>query len=163
MIVLVITFISFIFEYVFNFLFHNSIFLPLTILTTLVLLEPYFDKKKNLYYVYSFIIGFLYDFVYTGNYFMDSGLFLIVAVVASFISSNMPNNFFVFLIKLLFLIAFYRVLSFLLFFVNGMIDFSFSLLFKSIYCSLVLNVFYGIILYFILYFVFKKFGFKRIK
>ena len=160
MIILIVSLISFIFEYVFNFLFHGSIFSPLVILTSIILLEPYFCKDRKRYFVYCFLIGFFYDLIYTGNYFLDSGLFLFIGIFVCFINSNMSNNFFVFLLELLFLIVFYRVFSFFIFFINGFVPF--SLFFKSIYCSFLLNIIYGTFLYFVLCFVSKKLHIKRI-
>jgi len=160
MIILVVSIISFILEYVFNCFFHGSIFVPLVILTSIILLEPYFCKDRKKYFIFCFVIGFLYDLIYSGNYFLDSGLFLLIGVIVCYINGNMSNNFFVFLIELLFLIIFYRVSSFCIFFVNGFIPF--SLLFRSIYCSLLLNVIYGGFMYFILYFVSKGLHIKRI-
>lgn len=162
MIVLIVTFLAFILEFVFNIYFYDSIFLPLIILTSLILVEPFFKGNSNRYYIYCFLVGFLYDFVYTGNYFMDAGLFLLVGIMACIISFYMPNNFLVFMLKLFFLIIIYRLCSFIFFSLNGIVDFSFGVLFKCLYSSLILNVVYGIILYFILYFISKKFNVKRI-
>lgn len=162
MIILIVTFLSFVFEFVFNGLFYNSFFAPLVILTSLILVEPYFKRNKSKYYLYSFIVGFLYDLFYTGNYFMNSGIFLLVSVIVCFISSNMPNNLFVSMLEVILLIAFYRIFSYFIFFFNGMVNFSFMSIFKGIYSSLILNIIYGILLYFVLYYVSKKFKIKRI-
>lgn len=161
MIIFIVSFFSFVLEYVFNCFFHNSVFLPLVILTSLVLLRPYFKSSKS-YFIYCFLIGFLYDSIYTGNYFMNAGLFLIIGVLVSFISLNMPNNLFVSILEILVLVSLYRIFSFLFFFFNGVVSFSFKTIFESIYSSLILNIGYGIVLYFILYFVSKKFNIKRI-
>lgn len=162
MIIFIVTFFAFILEYIFNIYFSNSIFLPLIIFTSLVLVEPFFKGDKVKYYVYCFLIGFLYDYVYTGNYFLDSGLFLLVGVFVCLISFYMPNNFFVFILKMFLLIIFYRVCLYMFFCFNEVIIFSFSSLFKYLYSSLILNICYGSFLYFVLYFVSKKFHIKRI-
>lgn len=162
MIILIVTFLAFIMEFIFNRFLFDSLFLPLIILTTIILVEPYFKKNKNKYYVYAFVVGFLYDLVYTGNYFMNSGWFLLIAVLVCFVNSNIPNNLIASILELLVLIIIYRLCSYSLFLINDMVSFSFVVILRSIYSSLILNVCYGVILYFILYFISKKFNIKRI-
>lgn len=162
MIILIVTFFSFIMEFVFNRFLFNSLFVPLIILTTLILIEPYFKKNEKNYYIYAFVVGFLYDLVYTGNYFMNCGCFLLIAVLVCFVNSNIPNNLVASVLELLVFIIIYRLCSYFLFFVNGMVGFSFMVILRSIYSSLILNVCYGVVLYFILYFISKKFNIKRI-
>ncbi len=162
MIILIVTFLSFVLEYVVNGFFHGTIFSGLIIFSSLVLLEPFFKKNKEKFFIFCFILGFLYDFVYTGTYFMNAGIFLLVGVLISFINGITPNNFFVSVLELVLMIAFYRVITFLFFAVNGVIDFDFFLLFKSIYSSMLMNLIYGIFLYFVLYLVSRWFNVKRI-
>lgn len=162
MIIFIVSFLSFIFEYIVNLLFHGSILTGLIVFSSLVLLEPYFKKNNNRYFVFCFVLGFLYDFIYTGTYFMNAGLFLIVGFFVSYINSITPNNFLVSVLELILLIAIYRFFSFLFLCINGFIDFNFVLLFKSIYSSILVNLIYGAFLYFVLYLVSIKFHIKRI-
>ena len=162
MIIFVVTVFSFLLEYFVNLFFSNSIFLGLIIFSSMVLLQPYFKKNKNLYFLYCFFVGFLYDYIYTGVYFMDAGLFLLIGVVVDFINGITPNHLFVSLFELLILICFYRFLSFIFLCLNGVVVFDFSILFKCIYCSFLTNFIYGFVLYMILYLVSSKFHIKRI-
>ncbi len=162
MIILIVTFLSFILEYVVNGFFHGTIFSGLIIFSSLILLEPFFKKNKEKFFAFCFIVGFIYDFVYTGTYFMNAGIFLLVGVFVSFINSVTPNNFLVSVLELVLMILFYRVITFFFFAINGVVDFDFFLLFKSIYSSILMNLIYGIFLYFILYFVSCYFNVKRI-
>lgn len=159
--IIIVSFFSFVFDFIFNYFFKNSLFLPLIILTSVIVLRPYF-KKVNFYYLFCFIVGFLYDLLYTGNYFMSSAFFLIIGLLICFISANMPNNFFVSIFEVIVSIVLYRVMCFIFLFLNGIVSFSFELLFKSVYCSLIINIIYCIIMYFILYFISKKFKIERI-
>lgn len=163
MIIFLVSVLSFILEYVVNGFFHGSIFTGLIIFSSLVLLEPYFKKNKDFFYVYCFIIGFLYDLVYSGTYFLNAGVFLVIGVVVRYINRVTPNNFVVSILELIFLIGLYRVILFMYLGVNGFISMSFGILFRSFYCSLIINIVYGIILYFILYLISLKFNIKRIK
>lgn len=159
--IIIVSFFSFILDFVFCYFFKDSLFLPLIILTSIVILRPYF-KNVSFYYLFCFLIGLLYDLVYTGNFFMSSSFFLIIGLLICFISANMPNNIFVSIFEIIISVILYRLMSFLFLFVNGVVVFSFSNLFKSIYCSFITNIIYGFILYYILYFISKKFNIKRI-
>lgn len=162
MMIILVTVFAFILEFFLNSFLYNSIFVPLVVITSLVLLQPYFKKNNNRYYIYCFLVGFIYDLVYTGFYFMDASLFLIIAIMVNFINSNTLNNLFVSLLEILLLIVLYRFMSFLFLGINGVIVLSFDNLFKSIYSSLLTNILYGVILYFVLYLISKCFRIKRI-
>ena len=162
MIVFLVTFFSFIFEYFVNLISYDSIFIGLIIFSSMILLQPYFKNNRKVYLIYCFVLGFFYDLIYTGIYFMDAGLFLLVGVVVCFINDFTPNNFFVSLLELILLICFYRILSFVFLCINGVADFDFMILFRSIYCSILTNFLYGIVLYFVLYLISSKFHIKRI-
>ena len=113
--IIIFSFFSFIFDFVFNYFFKNSLFLPLIILTSVIALRPYF-KKVNYYYIFCFIMGFLYDLIYTGNYFMSSAFFLIIGLLICFISANMPNNVFVTVFQVVISISLYRFMCFIFMF-----------------------------------------------
>ncbi len=163
MIIFIVTFIAFILEYIVNGFFHGTILTGLIVFSSLILLEPYFRKNRNRYYIYCFVVGFIYDLVYTGTYFLDAGLFLFIGILICLINSFTPNNFIVTILELIVLIGFYRFLCFLFMFINGMIVFDFGIFFRSFYCSLIVNVIYGSILYFVLYLISLKFNIRRIK
>ena len=163
MIVFIVTFLSFILEYVVNGFFHGSILTGLIVFSSLVLLEPYFKKNKDKYFIYCFIVGFFYDLVYTGTYFLNSGLFLVIGICVSYINGVTPNNFIVTIFELVLMIGVYRIIGFIYFGFNGYVNMSFNILFKSFYCSLIINILYGIVLYFVLYLISLKFNIKRIK
>lgn len=162
MIIFIVTIFSFIFEYLVNLFSFNSIFVGLIIFTSMILLQPYFKKNKGLYFLYCFLVGFFYDFIYTGIYFMDAGLFLLIGVCVDFINEITPNNLILSLLELVVFICLYRILSFMFLYINDAIIFDLNILLKSIYSSILINVFYGFILYIILYFISTKFHIKRI-
>jgi len=162
MIIILVTVGAFVLEFFLNSFLNNSIFVPLLVVTSLILIQPYFKKNKSRYYVYCFFIGFVYDLVYTGFYFMDASLFLIIGVVVNYINENYSNNILILLLEILMLIVLYRFMSFVFLVINGVIGFSFYNLFRSIYSSLITNVLYGFILYIFLYLLSKHFKIKRI-
>ena len=162
MIIFIVSFLSFIFEYIVNGFFHGTIFSGLIVFSSMILLEPYFKKDKNKFFIFCFVLGFLYDLIYCGTYFLNAGLFLTIGVVISFINRVTPNNFIVTILELVFLICIYRILSFMFMFVNGIVAFDLNILCKSIYYSLITNIIYSSVLYLSLYLISLKFKIRRI-
>ena len=154
--------LSFAFEFLFNSFFYNSLFLPLCCLVSLILVEPFFNKDKSRFLIVCFLFGFLYDIVFTGNYFFNASMFLLIGGLVVIFNRSTPNNLFVSLVEIIFLIILYRTLCFLLFSLVGVVVFDFNILFRCVYCSFLFNIIYGFVLYFILYFVSKKFNISRI-
>ena len=162
MIVFLVTFLSFLLEYLVNGFFHGTIFTGLIIFSSMILLEPYFKKNKERYFLYCFIVGVLYDIIYSGTYFMNAGLFLFIGVIVDYLNSVTPNNCLVSLLELFILIALYRFVSFMFLYANGVVMFDGLVLLRSIYCSIIINLIYGFVLYFILYLISLKFNIRRI-
>ena len=161
MIIIIIT-LSFILEFLFNSIFYNSLLLPLTTLVSLILLEPFFNKDKNKYLIFLFLIGLLYDVIFTGNHFLNAAMFLIIGCLVVIINKNTPNNLFKSLIEIIILISIYRTLCFALLGMLKVIQINFNVLLESIYKSLIFNIIYGITLYIIMCFISKKFNIRRI-
>ena len=143
MIIAIITFFSFLIEYFINFKFGGTIFTGLILFSSLIFLEPYFQNKKRKFFLFCFLIGFLYDFIYTGTYFMNAGFFLLFGVIINYFNHITPNNLFVLIFELICFIVFYRFLSFIFLFINGVVIFDFNILFRSIYSSIFSNVYFG--------------------
>ena len=160
--IILVSIISFFLEFLINYIFDGSIFLGLIVFSTIIFLEPFFKKNKGLFMLYCFIMGFCYDLVYTGFYFMNAGLFLIIGCVVLFINDLTPNNLFVSILELVLLICFYRFISFLFLVINGVVPLRFDLLFESIYCSFLINILYGFVLYLFLCFISRFFNIRRI-
>lgn len=159
--IILIMFFSFVFEFLFNSLFYNSLFLPLCVLISLILLEPFY-RNKDKYLIFSFIVGFLYDIVFTGDIFLNSSLFLLIGGVIVIINRATPNNLFITFFEIIIFIFLYRFFCFLFFGLMGVVSINFSGLFNCICSSFIFNIIYGIVLYFILFFLSLKFNIRRI-
>ena len=160
--IIVVTIFSFILEFLLNSFLYKTVFLPLCVVCTLILVEPFFYKNKVNYYIYSFLVGLLYDFIFTGNYFFSSGVFLLISLCIVFINKLTPNNFLISIIEIILFICIYRVICFLFMALFQVVPFELSVLSSSIFNSLSLNTSFSIILYFILFFISKKFKIIRI-
>ena len=62
-----------------------SIFNPLLTIVAIIMIYPYFKKDENKYLITSFILGFLYDLFYTNLLFTDAILFLLLALIYSYL------------------------------------------------------------------------------
>lgn len=133
-----------------NFISTNTNLLnPLLTLVTLIIIYPYFYNNEKKYYFICFLVGLLYDIVYTNTLGLNAMIFFIIAFfikkINIFISNNSIN---VSLISII-IISLYRIMSFLILILIGYISFNFNMLIHSITSSLLLNIIYTIILYLI--------------
>ena len=133
----------------------NSIFLPLFTIMSFILIYPFFNNEYR-YLKYIAIIGLLYDIAYMNTILYSSFIFVILGVIILFyfyfFSYNVKSIFLVSLIT----IVFYRFINYFLLFLFHLKNFSFSILFKSIYSSLLLNILYCTLFYLIIDYINKK-------
>lgn len=155
--------LSFIFESIITNIVHiNSFLIPLFLLTSFVMLYPYF-KGKNLNFIITCIIcGFIYDISFSDSTFINticfglSGLFIISCYnyfKYNIYSSNLIN---------IFNIIIYRIITYLLLVVLDYISFNANIIFVGIYKSLIINIVYGIIIYLLADVLAKLFNIKRV-
>lgn len=152
MIVVVFTLIiSFLLEsIVSNFVPLDSIlFLPLFTLVSLIIVSPYFNKKEADYLKLCVVTGLFYDIVFTDTLCFHLLLFVLLGMFISKIMSYINFNFISIFILIPILITLYRTLSYSIICFSGFLTFDWTVLGESIYSSFLLNLFYGMILYFI--------------
>ena len=70
-----------------------SWFTPLLTLTSILIIYPFYRKKETKYYILIFIIGIIYDLLYTNLLFFNAILFLIIALISKIIHRNFQINF----------------------------------------------------------------------
>lgn len=134
-----------------NLISMNSLLIPVFTITSFVITYPYFNKeKKYLFLLTSLSVGICYDIVYTNSLFINTFSFiicsLIIILIHNFLSHRVYN---VMLINIFILILFRICTYFLLTTFSNNMSFNKELLFKGIYSSLILNIIYGLILYFV--------------
>lgn len=125
----------------------NSIFLPLFTIVSLVLIYPYFNNNNARYFKYSAILGLLYDITYANTLFFNFFIFIIVGFIIGLFNYLLSNNWYINAFITFVSISIYRIINYLFFVVFKGENFSFGILFKSIYSSLLLNIIYCIVLY----------------
>ena len=65
-----------------------SIFTSLFVPITIYLIYPFYKNQKLKYYIESFIIGIIYDLIFTNLLFFDGVIFLIISLVSVKIYKN---------------------------------------------------------------------------
>lgn len=143
-----------------NYFSIDGIFYPLFTLMSLIIMYPYYSDNR-IYYKFTFFMGAFYDLIYTDTFIFYAFIFLIVSIVIAKLSVLLADNYLSIMIITLISIILFRTISYVLIVVSGNIKFSFDILFKSIYSSLVLNIIYVILLNIIVSFTSKKLGIRK--
>lgn len=136
-----------------NLLVFSNYLYPLCSLLSLVIICPLFKKRQvNKYYLFSMIIGLLYDIVYTNTLFLNFILFFLIAILIRMIYNLVSNNYLSLIIISFFIIVLYRITIYLVLFVVNYKLLNINILLQSVYSSFIINFIYVSLFYFI----FKK-------
>ena len=124
-----------------------SIFTSLFVPITIYLIYPFYKNQELKYYIESFIIGIIYDLIFTNLLFFDGVIFLIISLVSvkiykNFIVDKYKNIMYVFLIIIL-----YEFLVVSIFLIFNLVPISFYDFIYKILHTLLINVVYGFLLY----------------
>ncbi|MBQ9011487.1 MAG: rod shape-determining protein MreD [Bacilli bacterium] len=145
-----------------NFISLNSLFTPLFTLMSLILVYPYFKGMIEKYYITSFVTGICYDLIYTDTIIIHGFLFLFIAFIITRLNILLSNNFVNVIIMAFVCIITYRFITYGLLLITDNVSFHVSILFKSIYRSLILNLAYVSLGCIILERLAKKFKIRKI-
>ncbi len=153
--------ISFFLDGIFSNIFPiNSVFYPLFTLMSLIIAYPYYSDN-NTYYKFVFFMGALYDLIYTDTFIFYAFVFLLVSMIIAKLSVWLADNYLSLMIITLISITFFKSISYLLMVITGNMKFSFDILFKSIYSSLIVNIIFVIILNITVTFISKRLGIRK--
>ena len=124
-----------------------SIFTSLFVPITIYLIYPFYKNQELKYYIESFIIGIIYDLIFTNLLFLDGVIFLIISLVSvkiykNFIVDKYKNIMYVFLIIIL-----YEFLVASIFLIFNLVPICFYDFVYKISHTLLINVVYGFLLY----------------
>ena len=153
---------SFLFEASFsNIIPKDSLFTPLFLITSLVILFPYFKNKKINFIIVCIICGLFYDIVFCQSIFINTLSFGIsgslIVLAYNYINYNVYSSNFLNLI----IIVFYRLISYLLLCIVDFISFNEVALLKGIYSSIIVNIIYGVFIYIIIALLSKIFRIEK--
>ncbi len=126
-----------------------NILTPLLLLTSITFVYPLFKKNNTNYFIVCIISGLLYDIIINST-FINTITFGICSGIVIFIYNYLKYNILNSSIINIIVIIFYRTISYLLLFILDYTNFNIFVLTEGIYNSLIINVIYGILLYFII-------------
>ncbi len=135
-----------------NFVPLNGFLAPLFTLVSLIIIYPLFDDSLN-YYKYVFITGLAYDLIYTNTIVFHALIFCFMAFLLKRVNLVLSDNYFNVLITIAICILVYRTLTYGLLVLVSSASFSLVTLIFSILKSLIINLLYGLLLFYIV----KKF------
>lgn len=139
-----------------------SIFTTMFTVVTVFLLYPLFDKDHKRYYLYSFILGIIYDLFYT-NLFLYHGLvFLLLAYLTAFIYKSFRITKINFFLCPILIISLYEFIFGGMIFILNLVPVTFNQIFYKISHSLISNIIYGEIIFIIAQHLPKKFYNRKI-
>lgn len=121
---------------------------PLFIPILIYLLYPLFKDKKT-YIIISFIIGLIYDLLFTNLLFFNGVLFLSISFLTLLIHKYLKVNIFLNILYVLLIIIFYELISILIYVIYGVISITFSDIIYRITHVIIINIIYGTIMYMI--------------
>lgn len=158
---IILSILSFIFDGIFSLLVEkNSLLLSLFSLTSLIVIYPFIIKKHKLIY-FALSLGFCYDIIYTQTPLLYTILFVILCLMILSYFRFVPYNIVSSLICTIIIIFMYRIISYTCVILIHDYEFSWNIVFKSFYSSLISNVIYLIIFSTILKLYYNRKGKKK--
>lgn len=146
-----------------NFISINSqVLIPLFTIVSLIIIYPYFKGKESNYFKVCAVIGFCYDIVFTDTPLMNLLLFLFIGYMIHLMNKLISTNIINVCIMILSCVILYRVSSYGILCLAGFLSFNWLSLIRSIYSSLLLNMIYGMLIYFVTDFFARKYRIYKI-
>jgi rod shape-determining protein MreD len=158
---ILLSILSFIFDGIFSLLVEkNSLLLSLFSLTSLIVIYPFIIKKHKLIY-FALSLGFCYDIIYTQTPLLYTILFVILGLIILLYFRFIPYNIISSIICTTIIIFMYRILSYTCVILINDYKFSWDIVFRSFYSSLISNLVYLIIFSIILKLYYNRKGKKK--
>ena len=134
-----------------------SIFTPLLTLISIFMIYPFFKKKEKNYFIIIFIIGIIYDLLYTNLLFFNGVLFIVLGLLIKYIYKTYEITPLRLILYLIILISSYESLTGIILLIYNVVPVTFYKVFYKIINSLFLNIIYGELIYLIIYLIPKKY------
>lgn len=139
-----------------------SIFTTMFTVVIVFLLYPLFIGDNRKYYIYSFLLGVIYDLCYTNLFLYDALVFLLLAFVTVWIYKNFEVTKIHAVVCLVLIIALYEFLFGLMLFAFNLIPVTLEKILYKFLHSLASNILYGEIIFIIIGLLPKKYHSKKI-
>ena len=134
-----------------------SLFTPMLTVIAIFMIYPFFRKKEKKYFITIFIVGMIYDLLYTNLVFFNGVLFLIIGFISLEIYKNFEISYLKLIIYLILIISAYEILTGIILLVFNMVPVTIYKVLYKITHSLILNIIYGELIYLIINLIPKKY------
>lgn len=134
-----------------------SLLTPLLTVVCIFIIFPFYRKKEKKYFITIFILGIIYDLLYTNLLFFNAILFLGIAFLSRYIYKNFEVTYIRIIIYTIVIISSYEVLTALIILVFNLVPVTFNRVFYKIIHSLLLNIIYVEIVSLIINLIPKKY------
>jgi len=134
-----------------------SLFTPLLTVVTIFIIYPFYRKKNEKYFVFIFIIGIIYDLLYTNLLFFNAILFIFIGFLSKYIYKNYEITYLKLIIYTILIIISYELLTCSLIFIFHLVPLTIPKIIYKITHSLLLNIIYIEIIYLIINLIPKKY------
>lgn len=134
-----------------------SLFTPMLTVIAIFMIYPFFRKKEKKYFITIFIVGMIYDLLYTNLVFFNGVLFLIIGFISLEIYKNFEISYLKLIIYLILIISAYEILTGIILLVFNMVPVTLYKVLYKITHSLILNIVYGELIYLIINLIPKKY------
>lgn len=134
-----------------------SPFTPMLTVIAIFMIYPFFRKKEKNYFITIFIVGMIYDLLYTNLVFFNGVLFLIIGFISLEIYKNFEISYLKLIIYLILIISAYEILTGIILLVFNMVPVTLYKVLYKITHSLILNIIYGELIYLIINLIPKKY------
>jgi cell shape-determining protein MreD len=114
------------------------------------MIYPFFRKKEKNYFIIIFIVGIIYDLLYTNLLFFNGVLFVIIGLLIRYIYKTYEITPLRLILYLIILIISYETLTGLILLIYNVVPVTFYKVFYKIINSLLLNIIYGELIYLII-------------
>lgn len=127
-----------------------SLFTPLFTLVSIFIIYPFYRKKEKQYYITIFILGLIYDLLYTNLLFFNAVIFVFIGFIIRIIVKNFEVDYIKIIIYIVILITLYESLTAGVLLVFNIVPITAGKLLYKISHSLLLNIIYAEILFIII-------------
>ena len=134
-----------------------SYFTPLLTLTAIFIIYPLYRKKEKKFFISIFILGLVYDLLYTNLLFFNAVLFVFIGIIIRYIVKNFELSYIKITIYVILVVIFYESLTALFLGVFNIVPMSIDMLMYKIMHSLILNIIYGELLFIVIELLPKRF------
>ena len=134
-----------------------SLFTPMLTVIAIFMIYPFFRKKEKNYFITIFIVGMIYDLLYTNLVFFNGVLFLIIGFISLEIYKNFEISYLKLIIYSILIISAYEILTGIILLVFNMVPVTLYKVLYKITHSLILNIIYGELIYLIINLIPKKY------